>query len=244
MQQQFPQKPGLDIILKQAFSYWSKTIGLQLMFSIIYFGIFISAIHFFMGYYGIYNHEPELQAALSKGFQEYAEKSAALSSTVEFSYFRYAFIGVLVFLGPLNIGFFQIYKKIDLKENVGLSDLFAGYRGLNFFKFISFYLFWFLLLFMLAPLIIFPFFWILITIFSTPLIFFENKRTFETLSIGWAALRRNFIEIFVCVLIAAVFSHIGFLFFLIGGLFTFPFWNAIAYSLYTNILENKRGKLP
>lgn len=243
MQQQYPQKAGIDLILKEAFSYWRKTIGLQLMFSIVYFGIFISAMHFFMEYYGIYNHETELQASLAKGLQAYAEKSAALSATEEFVYFRYAFIGILVFLAPLNVGFFQIYRKMDLKEKIGLSDLFAGYKGLNFFKFVSFYLFWFLILIMLAPLLVFPVFWVFITIFSTPLIFFENKRTFETLSIGWSALKSNFIEIFVCILVAAIFCHIGFVFFFIGALFTFPFWNAMIYSLYKNIIEQNKKDL-
>jgi len=237
MQQQYPQKPGLDFILKKAFSYWSQTIGLQLMFSIVYFGIFISVVHFFAGYYGIYEHEKELQDALKVNFQEYAVKANALSSTLNFTYFRYAFIAALVFLSPLNAGFFQIYRKLDLKEEVGLSDLFAGYRGSNFFKLIGFYLFWFLILFMFAPFIILPFIWILITVFSVPLIFFQNKRIFETLSLGWKALRNNFIEIFVCVLVAAIFCHAGFLIFLIVCLFTFPFWNAMIYSLYSSIFS-------
>jgi hypothetical protein len=53
MQEKYPQKPGLDFILKQAFYYWNKTLLYQLMFSIIYFAIFLTVFFYFSEKYGI-----------------------------------------------------------------------------------------------------------------------------------------------------------------------------------------------
>jgi hypothetical protein len=45
-------------------------------------------------------------------------------------------------LSTLNVGFYKIYRKLDLKEKPQMNDLFAGYLGFDFFKFFGFYLFW------------------------------------------------------------------------------------------------------
>jgi len=48
-----------------------------------------------------------------------------------------------------------------------------------------------------------------------------------------------FVEIMVCVIVAFLFKYLGFALFLIGGLFTFPFWNAMIYSLYKTVFSEK-----
>jgi hypothetical protein len=53
MQNKYPQKPGIDFILKQAFFYWNKTLIFQLMFSIIYFGILMTVFFLCDFKYGI-----------------------------------------------------------------------------------------------------------------------------------------------------------------------------------------------
>lgn len=247
MQQQYPQKPGLDFILKKAFSYWSQTIGLQIMFSIVYFGIFLTVLY----YFGLkYNILQDLETAFldyqkvgPKGLQDFQTTIATIKDGENYQYFMLGLIGARIFLYPLNIGFFQIYKKIDLKEEVGVSDLFAGYNGINFFKFISFFIFWVFFYSAVAQTIVLPFVWVMITIFAAPLMFFENKRIFEIVAIGWKALKTNFLEIFVCVLVALIFCYAGFIVFFIGILFTFPFWNAMIYSLYSSIFTEKKENL-
>lgn len=239
MQQQYPQKPGIDFILKQAFFYWNKTLVYQLLFSLIFVTIFFSALFFFAGLFGIWEYNRELQLALEKGVQEYVEKSQELGKTKNAIYFVYSCLGVFVFLYPLNLGFFQIYRKIDLKENFGVSDLFAGYNGLNFFRYISYFIFWFLMYLMIMQTLILPIIWVLITIFVAPLMFFQNKTIFEGIVLNWKALKIYFVEIFVCVIVATLFKYIGFALFLVGALFTFPFWNAMIYSLYKTIFTEK-----
>ncbi|KQT22191.1 hypothetical protein ASG31_02305 [Chryseobacterium sp. Leaf404] len=241
MQQQYPQKAGIDLILKQAFSYWSKTFGLQLMFSIIYFGIYLSVFY----YLGVkYEVIESFQTAFSEyqqegqsGLEDFQTEIATIADTEGFQYFIFGMMAVRIFLYPLNIGFYQIYKKMDLNEEVGLNDLFAGYIGINFFKFLSFYIFWIFLYTIIGRTLILPVFWVMITIFAAPLMFFENKRIMEIIAIGWKALKTNFLEILICIFVALIFSYAGFLLFFIGFLFTFPFWNAMIYALYKNVLE-------
>ncbi|MGO4708497.1 hypothetical protein AB4Y90_05130 [Chryseobacterium sp. 2TAF14] len=243
MQENYPQKPGIDFILKQAFFYWNKTLVYQLVFSAVYFSIFIAAYFYIESRFGVYNQ-------LSNAFLEYfkvgpkgAEVLNQKMETIKASAnFTYATFGVLIasaFLYPLNLGFFQIFRKIDLNEPVEISDLFVGYNGLNFFRYTSYFVFWFLVFDMLKPTFVLPIFWIMITLFMAPLMFFQNKTIFEGISLNWKALKMFFIEILVCTIVAVLFKYIGFAIFLVGGLFTFPFWNAMIYSLYKTIFTEK-----
>lgn len=239
MERNYPQKPGLELILKQAYYYWSKTLAFQLIFSIMYFGIMITAMYFFAGRFGIYEYTAQLQEAFAQGTQAYLEKSQELGATENMMYFTYALIGTSVFLYPLNIGFFQIYRKMDLGEVVTFNDLLVGYNGFNFFRYISYFVFWILTYLMIAQTLILPIVWVMGTLFVAPLMFFQNKRIFEGMALNFKALKMFFVEILVAVLIAFFFKYLGFMVFLVGGLFTFPFWNAMIYALYRNIfVEN------
>ncbi|WBV59181.1 hypothetical protein PFY12_08910 [Chryseobacterium camelliae] len=239
MQNKYPQKPGIDFILKQAFFYWNKTLVFQLMFSIIYFAVFFTSLFFFASRYGIWEQQQELIEAFKVSTDAYIKKAAELGATDNSRYFSYAILATSVFLYPLNLGFFQIFKKIDLNEKIGLNDLFVGYNGLNFFKYIGYFLFWILIYFMVAQTIILPIIWVFVTFFVAPLMFFNNARSFEAISLNFKVLKSHFVEIFVCVLVAFLFKYIGFVVFLIGGLFTFPFWNAMIYSLYKVVFTDK-----
>ncbi|RMZ60688.1 hypothetical protein D1632_01525 [Chryseobacterium nematophagum] len=239
MQNKYPQKPGIDFILKQAFFYWNRTLFFQLAFSIIYFSIFFTAVFFFAERYGIWDQQKELLEAFKVSAIAYKEKAAALANTENSVKFSYAFLGILTFLYPLNLGFFQIYKKIDLNEKLELGDLLAGYNGFNFFKYIGYYLFWIMIFLFTFQTIILAILWSLVTILVAPLMFFDNKRIFEAISLNFKALKLFSIEIFVCIIVACFFKYLGFIIFLVGGLFTFPFWNAMIYSLYKVIFSEK-----
>jgi hypothetical protein len=239
MQNKYPQKPGIDFILKQAFFYWNKTLIFQLMFSIIYFAVFFTSIFFFASKYGIWEQNQALMEAFQESTQAYLQKAAELGATENSRYFSYAFLGTIVFLYPLNLGFFKIFRKVDLNEKIELGDLFAGYSGINFFKYIGYFLFWVLIYLMIAQTIILPFLWVMTTIFVAPLMFFTDKRIFEAMSLNFKVLRIFFLEIFVCVIVALLFKYLGFTLFLVGGLLTFPFWNAMIYSLYKTIFAEK-----
>ncbi len=240
MQQNYPQKPGLDFILKQAFYYWNRTLLFQLMFSLVYFAVFFTAFFFFIDYYEISSYNAELLDAFRKGQEAYLQQIQKMSTTENVIYFDYAFSGILIFLYPLNLGLFQIYRKIDLQEPISLGDLFAGYNGLNFFRYVSYFLFWFMLFRLTSFTVIIPVFWVMVTLFVAPLMFFQNKTIFEAISINWKALKTHFVEILVCVIVAFIFRYVGFAVFFVGILLTFPFWNAMIYSLYKTIFTEKK----
>lgn len=194
---------------------------------------------FFASRYGIWEQQQELAEALQAGTQAYVEKVTEISATENYQMFSYGILGTIIFLYPLNLGFFQIFRKIDTNEKIELSDLFAGYNGLNFFKYIGYFIFWFFIYLMLVQTIILAVVWVFVTLFVAPLMFFMDKRIFEAISLNFKALKMYFIEMFVCVMVAVIFKYVGFTLFLIGGLFTFPFWNAMIYSLYKTIFSEK-----
>lgn len=239
MQSKYPQKPGIDFILKQAFFYWNKTLVFQLMFSMIFFGIFLTSLFFFGERYGIWEQNQVLTDALKEGTQAYMEKIAQLSATENYQMFTLSIWATTAFLYPLNLGMFQIFRKLDLNEKIELGDLFVGYNGINFFKYLGYYLFWFMIYRFTMPTILLAIVWVAVTVFVAPLMFFTNKRIFEAISLNFKALKMYFVEIMVCVFVAVLFKYLGFSLFLIGGLFTFPFWNAMIYSLYKTIFSEK-----
>ncbi|MGU3376811.1 hypothetical protein [Chryseobacterium sp. M5A1_1a] len=210
------------------------------MFSIIFFGIFLTSLYFFGAKYEIWDQNQVLTAALKEGTKAYMEKIAELSATENYQMFTLAIWGTTAFLYPLNLGLFQIFRKLDLQEKIVMGDLFVGYNGLNFFKYLGYYLFWFMIYRLTVPTVLLAVIWVAMTVFVAPLMFFTDKRIFEAISLNFKALKMYFIEIMVCVLVAVLFKYLGFTLFLVGGLFTFPFWNAMIYSLYKTVFSEKK----
>lgn len=243
MQENYPQKPGIDFILKQAFFYWNKTLIYQLLFSAVYFIVFMLVYFYVADRFGIYDQMSQLLVEYlkvgPKGLEKLNEGLQTITSSENYAYTALGLFLVSAFLYPLNLGFFQIYRKIDLKEQVELSDLFVGYNGLNFFRYTSYFVFYYFVAEMLKVTIILPVVWIMLTLFISPLMFFHNKTIFEGISLGWKALKTFFVEIFVCTIVAILFKYLGLAAFLVGFLFTFPFWNAMIYSLYKTIFNEK-----
>ncbi|CAD7806611.1 hypothetical protein CHRY9390_01535 [Chryseobacterium aquaeductus] len=245
MKEKYPQKPGIDFILKQAFYYWNRTLLYQLVFSIVYFTIFFTVFLYISNRFGVYdqllNATFEYLKIGPKGLTALQTELATIKSTENYEYTMLGMLAVSAFLFPLNLGFYQIYRKIDLKEQLELSDLFVGYNGLNFFRYTSYFVFWYLVSDMLKITVFLPFVWILITLFIAPLMFFQNKTIFEGIALSWKVLKLYFIEIFVCTLVAVLFKYVGFMLFLVGALFTFPFWNAMIYTLYKTFFTEEKS---
>ena len=189
--------------------------------------------------YGIMDQYIETAKYAQDGMQVYTAQIQKMMATESFQNFSLWMVGATIFLYPLNLGFYQIYKKVDLGEKLELGDLLVGYNGLNFFKYIGYYIFWYFIFAYTIQTVILGILWVCITIFVAPMMFFMNKTIFESISLNLKALRMYFLEIFVCVIVAVIFKYIGFALFLIGGLFTFPFWNAMIYSLYKTVFSEK-----
>ena len=199
----------------------------------------MTVIFFCDAKYGIMNQYIETAKYAKDGMQVYTAEIQKMMQTASFQNFSLWLVGTTIFLYPLNLGFYQIYRKLDLGEKLELGDLFVGYNGFNFLKYIGYYIFWYFIFAYTIQTVILGVLWVCLTIFVAPIMFFMNKTIFESISLNFQALKMYFLEIFVCILVAFFFKYIGFALFLVGGLFTFPFWNAMIYSLYKTVFSEK-----
>lgn len=237
MQQQSFRQNKTAAILQSAFTYWSKTFFYQLIFSLVYLSILFLVYYYSAQRLGILE---KMSAILTSGtdFNTTDTNIKALSATNEFRTLSLVISITLAFLYPLNLGFYQIYRKMDLKEKIGVEDLFAGYNGSNFFRYSSYFIFWFFIYQSLLGTVVLGVAWVYLTLFTAPLMFFMDRRIIETVALNWQALRHYFIEITVCIIVAFLFRHAG-LIVLVGFLFTFPFWNAVIYAMYMTFFAEK-----
>lgn len=235
-----PNKLDLSQLFKSAFNYWNATLRYQVLFSIFYFSLMIILLAFVYNYLGLSEKVNSFAHLLTTDLPAYQKKSEELGKTEEFKLFTMAFILIKAIVFPLNIGLLQIYRKIDLKEEITVNDLFTGYLGFNFLKFAGYGLFAssvYLLTFSLFPL---NFVWILLSFFISPLMLFANQGIFPALRLNFSALRKNFGTILLCSIASILFSYSGILMFGIGLVLTFPFWNAMIYALYQQLFNEMK----
>ena len=242
MEKNYPQKVGIQQLLKTAFTYWSSTLFYQISFSLLYFSLFFMGYFYLFQYFGLWDELSQHSDLLKTDFNAFNKKAEEVMQMPQAQSFLLAMFFLLAFLNPLNVGFYKIYRKIDLKEKPELNDLFAGYLGLDFFKFFGFYLFWMIIFSYANSLLFLGVVWLIITLFSVPLMFFMNVNTFEGIRITIKGLKQDFTTVLVCMLVAVLFSFSGLIVFGFGFLFTFPFWHAMIYTLYQTFFKENEPK--
>lgn len=230
------QKERVANILKTAFFYWSKTLVFQAVFSLVYFSIFLLVFLYFGDKLGIIEQYKELITKYSTDMVTYRKEAQKLASTEAYNTFFWIITAVYIFLYPLNLGLFKVYRKMDLAQTLTLADLFSGYAGSNFFRYMSYGLFWTMTYYIFMPTLIFSVAWVFLTLFTAPLMFFMDKNIFEGFSLNIKALKLYFWEIILCIMVAFFFKYIG-VFSILGALFTFPFMNAMIYALYQTVFK-------
>lgn len=231
------QKPEPTQILKTAFGYWNRTLLYQLVYSLIYFSLFFIGYFYLFQYFGLWEEFSKHSDLVRTDFPAFNKKMEEIARMPQARNFSLAFFALIALINPLNVGLFKIYRKLDLKEPVSINDLFAGYLGFDFFKFFGFYLFWIIIFTYANALLILGLVWIFVTLFSIPLMFFQSVNTFEGINLSVKGLRKNFGTVILGVFVAMLFSFSGLLLFGFGFLFTFPFWNAMIYTLYQSIYK-------
>lgn len=237
MEKNYPQKVGIQQMLKTAFTYWNSTLFYQISFSLLYFSLFFLGYFYLFQYFGLWDEMNQHKDLLQTDFPAFNKKVEEVMTLPQAQNFILAIFFLLAFLNPLNVGFYKIYRKIDLKEKVELNDLFAGYIGLNFFKFLGFYLFWMIVFSYANSLLLLGIVWLIITLFSVPLMFFMNVNTIEGITLTVKGLKQDFTTVVVCMAVAVLFSLSGLALFGFGFLFTFPFWHAMIYTLYQHLFK-------
>ena len=233
------RKISLDYVIKQSFKYWSSTLFYQLIFTLIYFSTLLILGKFLLDYYEIYPKIQEIAPLMSSNPDEFSTAIQEITFSDNFKYFSMMVIVATAIIYPLNIGFFKIYTLIDAHKKVNINDLFAGFSGSNFFKFFGYYLLWGGIYFYLKPLVIPGFLWIMFTIFVAPLLYFTPMNLTEALKISFKVVGGNFFIIAACSVLAIIFSYAGIFLCFFGLFFTFPFWNAIIYTLFKSYFRIK-----
>lgn len=237
MEKKYPEKIAVQQILKTAFSYWNRTLFYQVSFSLLYFSMFFLGYFYLFKYFGLWDEINQYSGLVQSDFPAFNKKMEEVAKLPQTQGFILGVFFLLALLNPLNVGFYKIYRKIDLQENIGMNDLFAGYLGWSFFKFFGFYLFWIIIFIYANSLLLLGLVWVFITLFSVPLMFFRNANTIEGIRLTLKCIRKDFISIFVTVVVAIGFSLSGILLLGFGFLLTFPFWHAIVYTLYQHFFK-------
>lgn len=232
-------KISLDEIFKKAFFYWKSTLVFQFMVTLLYFGVTLFAgVQLSMYYFGdkMSAFAPEL---LNKP-EVFLSKINQLMASENGSYFQIALSLIKAAMFPLNIGLFKVYTLIDEKKTPSFSDILDGYSGSNFFKFWGYAIFWNVVFQLGASFLFVPgILWVLITIFVGPLLYFTPMRMMEAINLSAKVVFANLGVILPCAIVAFLFSYSGFVVFFIGFLLTYPFWNAIIYTLFKKYFNIK-----
>lgn len=210
-----------------------RTLPFQFLFSVIYFAVTLVAGSFAFRYYGLFEEIQKFQGLIYTDGKAFVNKYGELMQTDNAILFLQVMIVIKAVIFPLNIGFLKIYRKLDLGEKPEMSDLFAGFSGHYFFLFVIYSLAWSVISNFLS---IFILLWIPMALFVPALIFYKGFNYFQSFKISVQTFQNHFILMFMATIVTILFSYFGFIMFFFGIFITFPFWNAMIYVLYKNLI--------
>ena len=231
-------RPEIGKVLTEAYQYWMRTLPYQLLFSVIYFSFIMFAGAYAFRYYGLFEEVNQFSQLMYTDFQAFIKKYEALMQTQNAIYFTMAVVVIKAVIFPLNIGFLKIYRKLDLGEPVVTSDLFAGFKGSNFFLFGIYAMFWNVIN---SYLLIFPplcLLWIGLMLFVPGLVFYKGFNFLQAFKMSMSVFRQNIGLVLLASLAAIIISYCGVVIFFFGIFVSFPFWNAIIYVLYKHLVAD------
>lgn len=226
-------------VLKKAFFYWKSTFVFQLVVTVLYFSItLIAGVQLAHYYFG-----SQLEGFSPDVLQKpdvFVAKMNAIMASENGQYFQIVFPLIKAAMFPLGVGLFRVYSVLDEQKTPTFSHLLEGYMGSNFFKFWGYSIFWTVVFQIGMSLFFLPgILWIMATLFVGPLLFFTPMRMMEAFNISAKVVMANWVVVFPCALVAFLFSYAGLMVFFIGFLFTYPFWNAVIYTLFKKYFNIK-----
>lgn len=228
-------KPEIGKILTEAYQYWMRTLPFQLMFTVIYFSIYMFAAMYAFRYYGLFEEIQKFQNLFYSDSTAFLTKYAELMQTENAVNFSIAVLIIKSVIYPLNIGFLKIYRKLDIGEPLELSDLFAGFRGYHFIIFVAFALIW---NFINNYLFILSLVWMPMFLLVPALIFFKNYNFFDAFKLSFEVFKKHTLLLLGVALVSIIISFSGIIVFFFGLFMTFPFWNAANYVLYKHLIAD------
>jgi len=232
------KKISFSEIPTKAVKYWRRTIFYQIVFSLLYSAIYIGLNYFLCKHYGIFDQLLDIFLHMTNDIHVFSEKYVEIVSSEAFEKITICMIVVSAILFPLNIGLLNIYRKLDNLEKISLGDLFTGYKGNDFFKYLCYYLFWGGVYHLCKVNLILMIIWIIITLLVGPLMFLKNVSVVKAFQLNFKVFRINIWNFLLVFLLSTFGSYIGYAFVGIGLLVTFPFWNAVLYVFYKEIFTD------
>ncbi len=213
-----------------------RTLPFQLLFSVIFFSIFMFGGAYAFRYYGLFEEVQKFQHLLYSDTDAFLKKYEVLMKTENAMLFALVALVIKAIVYPLNIGFLKIYRKLDLGETLEISDLFVGFNGHYFFLFAIYCLFWNILNVYISVILPLSLVWMGMMMFVPALVFYKNYNFFQAFKISIQLFWKNIILILVACLVSILISYCGLIIFFFGIFLTFPFWNAVIYVLYKHLI--------
>lgn len=226
---------GPHHIPQTAIEYWKKTIIFQAIISLLYFGIYMTLALVVFNYYGITEQLNSLSPYFGGDLEVLQKKYIELATSENFRLASYWIVGIVSLLWPLNLGLLKIYSRIDAKEMITPRDLFAGYEGIDFFKYLGYGLLWNVIFFFSKTLFFLAPIWVLITLLAGPLLFLGKQSIPNALRLSMQAVSTNLSLSLFLLCLGFLLSYSGLLLCILGVVFTYPFWNALLYVYYKKV---------
>lgn len=234
-------KINISQVVEDAFRYWKSTLKYSVIFTIIYYISYALFLNLAITYSGMEPYFLDLQRVMLKNPDALNNKILALTQTQEFITFSMLNILAQSVLYPLNIGWFSIFSKIDAQEDFGINDLFSGYIGQRFFIYMGYYFLWAMIFTYFQSFILPAIIWVVLTLLVAPILFSQKEQLGTALITSFKLSFKYLALVLVGTAIGFLMRYGGIALFLVGYLFTFPFWNAIIYSIYKTIFAKEKN---
>ncbi len=234
-----PGQAGLPEILKRAFRYWSRTLFYQVSYSLLYFSLFFLGYMYLFRHFGLWEALEPYRDLVMTDLPAFNTKAAEIAALPQAQGFVFGVFILLAIISPLNVGFYEMYRKVDAGEKPQLGDLFTGFRGIMFFRFLAFYLFWTIMLSYANIIPLLSLVWLMVTVLSVPLMLFHQAGTFQGIKASFQLLKLQPLAVAGSVVLGILISLSGVFLFGVGLVFTFPFWHAVVYALYSGSITEK-----
>lgn len=219
--------------IKNAFRIWNASLSYNVIFSIFYFSILIVLASFAFNYFGIHEEVSAFAPLMQSDPDAFMEKMKALLETESYTQFLLSLIFIKALVFPLNMGMLNIYHQKATNNPSTISSLFVGYQGIRFFRFLGYAIFWNSFYFIIpGP---FKIIWVLLCFFIAPIMFFLNQNFYKAIALSFQIMKGKILLVIACTVVASLVSYSGILIFGFGIVLTFPFWNAMIYSCFSQI---------
>lgn len=234
-----PSTVSLEELLKDSFFYWKSSLFYQFWVTFFYFSLSLFAglqlSHYYFG-----DQMQSLSQLLLKDPSLFIQKANQMMNSENGAYFSGFFALMKAALFPINLGLFSVFSCLDEGKKPQFSNLFEGYRGSNFFKFWGYSIFWGVVFQLGVSFLVIPgILWAFATLLVSPILFFTPLRMMDAIPLSAKVVFGNWAVILPCAIVAFLFSYSGVTVFLVGFLFTYPFWNALIYTLFKKYFSVK-----